>query len=128
MDEDDLLAEEDRAEKVPVESDCGTGSDGKRKACKNCSCGLREILDEENAADAPPPAKSACGNCALGDAFRCAGCPHLGKPAFDEAAGEVKLAESNFNVASAPAESNKALKANAAGSAVMLSTMDMDDF
>lgn len=130
MDEDDLLAEEDKAKKVPVEADCGTSNDGKRKACKNCSCGLREILDSEGAdSTAPPPAKSACGNCALGDAFRCAGCPHLGKPAFDEVQGEVKLAESNFNSAAVAApESAKSVKAGGGG-VVMLAAGDMmDDF
>ena len=99
LDEDDLLAEEDRAKKEAVRMDCGTGDGtGKRKACKNCSCGLREMLeDEEKGGDGVPPAdKSACGNCALGDAFRCEGCPHRGKPAFT-AGDEVKLADSNFD-------------------------------
>jgi len=103
IDEDDLLSSTaasgmlapppavdmaDRARKLV--DDCGG-----RKACDNCSCGRAEAEaaaeekkdDGDSAAKAPP--RSECGNCSKGDAFRCAGCPYLGKPAFKE--GEEHL-------------------------------------
>jgi len=80
IDEDDLLEEEDKVK--PDQASlrvCGTT--GKRKACKDCSCGLAEELDSGK----EPTKKSvtsSCGSCYLGDAFRCASCPYLGMPAF----------------------------------------------
>ncbi|KAF5299882.1 hypothetical protein FQA39_LY11419 [Lamprigera yunnana] len=84
IDPDDLLDEEDF--KRPEQSSlrvCGTT--GKRKACKDCSCGLAEELDMEAGSRKPvnsAEAKSSCGSCYLGDAFRCATCPYFGMPAF----------------------------------------------
>ena len=52
--------------------DCGTSAKGMKKACKNCSCGLAEIEQEEEkaktkAADSVgvvvnKPVKSSCGS------------------------------------------------------------------
>lgn len=52
---------------------------GGRKPCDDCTCGRaeREAGDKQKA-----PPSSSCGKCGLGDAFRCASCPYLGKPAF----------------------------------------------
>ena len=101
VDEDELLARETErvdTKQKQVASDCGPGGPGaKRKACKNCTCGLAEELSvEERGAVAATTSvsKSACGNCSLGDAFRCASCPFLGQPAFvnNKVGGAVKLA------------------------------------
>lgn len=79
----DLLLKEDDLKKPDPTSLKVCGTTGKRKACKNCSCGLAEELEQEKqVSDAPPPVKSSCGSCYLGDAFRCASCPYLGMPAF----------------------------------------------
>jgi len=80
IDQDDLLDEEDLVK--PDQASlrvCGTT--GKRKACKDCSCGLAEELSTGK----EPTKKSftsSCGSCYLGDAFRCASCPYLGMAAF----------------------------------------------
>ena len=92
VDEDELL--DDNLEITPG-AGCGidpvTGKAiGKKKACKNCSCGLKEIEQEEartgltyERVEVEAPSNSACGSCYKGDAFRCASCPFLGKPAFE---------------------------------------------
>ncbi|XP_068595162.1 anamorsin isoform X2 [Brachionichthys hirsutus] len=85
VDSDDLLDEEDFKKPDPASlkaPSCGPGS-GKKKACKNCSCGLAEELEERGSGKQKSNLpKSACGSCYLGDAFRCASCPYAGMPAF----------------------------------------------
>lgn len=79
---------------VPEPEDCGPGVAGKKRACANCSCGLAEIqsMEEKSGVSIDSDVqvnKSACGGCSKGDAFRCVGCPFLGKPAFEP--GQEKL-------------------------------------
>lgn len=74
----------------------------RRRACKDCTCGLASQIEAEDAkrrANADDVLKlekddltemdftvegktGSCGNCSLGDAFRCDGCPYKGLPAF----------------------------------------------
>ncbi|XP_078150906.1 cytokine-induced anti-apoptosis inhibitor 1, Fe-S biogenesi [Carex rostrata] len=85
IDEDSLLTEEDlKKPELPVVGDCEVGST--RKACKNCTCGRAEAEEKVEklslTAEQITNPQSACGNCSLGDAFRCGGCPYRGLPAF----------------------------------------------
>ncbi|KIY73789.1 DUF689-domain-containing protein [Cylindrobasidium torrendii FP15055 ss-10] len=106
IDSETLLTESDRAR--PCEPITNTGAPRRKKACKNCSCGLAELEAEElkqskvvmldgsesgetrevsqeerqKIINSAPKVTSSCGSCYLGDAFRCAGCPYLGLPAF----------------------------------------------
>lgn len=100
IDESTLLTDEDLARPTLVKrEDCDVKKT--RKACKDCSCGLREILLDEAEQDdlvqagfkpmkgvdngkgerkiTSGVATSSCGSCYLGDAFRCGSCPYLGE-------------------------------------------------
>ncbi|XP_068578651.1 anamorsin [Cebidichthys violaceus] len=84
VDSDALLDEDDLKKPDPASlkaSACGEGA-AKKKACKNCTCGLAEELEESKGNQKTNLPKSACGSCYLGDAFRCASCPYAGMPAF----------------------------------------------
>ncbi|KNZ57130.1 fe-S cluster assembly protein DRE2 [Puccinia sorghi] len=108
IDDSSLLTEEDlQKPSTTTTEECNPKK--AKKACKNCTCGLRELeLAQED--DLPAHLKapgsalpiqttndasklvvngtaktftSSCGSCYLGDAFRCSSCPYLGMPAFE---------------------------------------------
>ncbi|KAL4234468.1 Anamorsin [Mactra antiquata] len=98
VNDDELLDEEDLQKPDPasLRADCGTGGVKKKKACKNCTCGLAEELDAEASKIQPKTVTSACGSCYLGDAFRCSSCPYLGMPAF-KPGEKVSLSDRQLN-------------------------------
>ncbi|KAK4057585.1 electron carrier [Microbotryomycetes sp. JL221] len=117
IDESTLLTEQDLERPNLIKrQDCDVKTT--RKACKNCSCGLRELIlsEQDDLVQAGFPSQteagsvgngqktmsamptSSCGNCYLGDAFRCSGCPYLGMPAF-EPGEKVKLSNMDDELA-----------------------------
>ncbi|KAK4455745.1 cytokine-induced anti-apoptosis inhibitor 1, Fe-S biogenesis-domain-containing protein [Podospora aff. communis PSN243] len=115
IDEDTLLTEEDLRRPIPQPPECQPQPGKKRRACKDCTCGLAERLEAEDKARREKADKDinalkfkasdlndmeldltvkgktgSCNSCYLGDAFRCADCPYIGLPAF-KPGEEVKI-------------------------------------
>ncbi|CAO3649173.1 unnamed protein product [Mucor fragilis] len=109
-DAEDLLDIEDKMKPTKASltrpDDCDL-TNGKRKACKGCTCGREEGDEEEQEnvvaldlmdtmeeevieVDPTPKENSGCGSCSLGDAFRCSTCPYMGMPAFNQG-DKIKL-------------------------------------
>ncbi|KAK4191503.1 putative Anamorsin [Podospora australis] len=105
VDEDTLLTEADMRRPIQQPPECAPQPGKKRRACKDCTCGLAERLQAEDKArrekaesarntlklksedlselDFTVKGKTgSCNGCYLGDAFRCEGCPYIGLPAF----------------------------------------------
>jgi hypothetical protein len=137
IDEDDLITEEDMARPVIQRKsepqyhpenfidrssapECRPKAGKRRRACKDCTCGMKEKIEAEDAAKRAAADKAldtlkldaddldevdftvqgkvgSCGNCALGDAFRCDGCPYIGLPAF-KPGEEVRLLNNDIQL------------------------------
>ncbi|KAL7816530.1 DUF689 domain-containing protein [Trichoderma aethiopicum] len=113
IDEDTLMTEDDLKRPINIPPECQPKPGKRRRACKDCTCGLAERLEAEDAAKRAAADQAlqsvklaaddltevdftvqgkvgSCGNCALGDAFRCDGCPYIGLPPF-KPGEEVRL-------------------------------------
>jgi len=120
IDEDTLLTEEDLNRPLAIPTECIPKVGKRRRACKDCTCGLAEKIAAEDAAkraDADQKLQTlklgmddlnevdftvqgkvgSCGNCSLGDAFRCDGCPYIGMPAF-KPGEEVRLLNNDIQL------------------------------
>lgn len=81
---------EDNIDEEVFEIVCEDGEDQKKsvsRVCANCTCGKKDRLIKEQTGTEQiiytENVKSSCGNCYLGDAFRCVSCPYKGMPAFE---------------------------------------------
>jgi hypothetical protein len=62
IDEDTLLDDTDEVLKA-AKDDCGVGKDGKRRACKDCTCGRKDMEDRPVVSDSElSQMVSSCGN------------------------------------------------------------------
>lgn len=105
IDEDELMTEEDLNRPVQMPPECKPEPGKKRRACKDCTCGLAERMEAQDKARRAKADKDlntlklksedlneldftvqgktgSCGSCSLGDAFRCSDCPYIGLPPF----------------------------------------------
>ncbi|KAH0298332.1 DUF689-domain-containing protein, partial [Aureobasidium melanogenum] len=119
IDPSTLLSEEDRKRPIVIPEACKPNGK-RRRACKDCTCGLKQKIEAEDkakreAADSALKTMKldtddlaevdftvqgkvgSCGNCALGDAFRCDGCPYIGLPAF-KPGEEVRLLNNDIQL------------------------------
>lgn len=89
IDESTLLEPNDFTKPLIQPLECQPAPGKRRKACKDCTCGLKELEEAEDAKARQLPVvvlgedeldftvqgkTGSCGNCGLGDAFRCSGC------------------------------------------------------
>ena len=97
INEDSLMGDETKEKAMTTQfaGDCDRIMPG--KACADCTCGLKEILEGNVTKDQleTGQVESSCGSCYLGDAFRCAGCPFRGQPAF-EPGEKVKIVSADM--------------------------------
>eukprot|EP00793_Prasinoderma_coloniale_P001994 PRCOL_00002502-RA len=84
-----VAGEDDAVRNEAVADAAASGCATKRTACANCSCGRKEREEAqakgvkvELTDEMVNNPQSACGNCGLGDAFRCETCPYWGMPKF----------------------------------------------